>query len=346
MFPDNKSEHGSETSNGLRTCPATTLGEDDHFTNSRMLNSPSSSCSSSSGDRFELDTDEISKSYTGDVGVPEYSKNTRYDHDGGIPISSMPWQEQQPNHAPTLSSDNGSTAQFPPTQVMERPAESNSSASYRIPSSVFARTQSNAQMEWSVTSNGSLFSIYTGNMSFITDDQNSVGKSGEIGFPGDSTLPNPLIDLSSNQHPINKSTDVGPKNANVDEYLGVTESKAPETMRGVVKEDGGDDNKERSLAKGSLHSARLSHRSDASGESIQSFAFPILTGDDKSYSLSQKHYPSSRHRSQPPTPRSAQSPRARLESQPLSEPVTVPKANTSEVRGRWFSCIPCCSFCS
>lgn len=276
-FPDNKSEqYGSETSNGLRTCPATTLGEDDHFTNSRMLNSPSSSCSSSSGDRFELDyTDEISKSYTGDVGVPEYSKNTRYDHDDGIPISSMPWQEQQPNHAPTLSSDNGSTAQFPPTQVMERPAESNSSASYRIPSSVFARTQSNAQMEWSVTSNGSLFSIYTGNTSFITDDQNSVGKSGEIGFPSDSTLPNPLIDLSSNQHPINKSTDVGPKNANVDEYLGVTESKAPETMRGVVKEDGGDDTKEQSLAKGSLHSARLSHRSDASGESIQSFAFPM-----------------------------------------------------------------------
>ncbi|KAG6745882.1 hypothetical protein POTOM_050392 [Populus tomentosa] len=72
----------------------------------------------------------------------------------------------------------------------------------------------------------------------------------------------------------------------------------------------------------------------------------ILTGDDKSYSLSQKHYPSSRHRSQPPTPRSAQSPRARLESQPLSEPVTVPKANINEARGRWFSCIPCCSFCS
>lgn len=46
-------------------------------------------------------------------------------------------------------------------------------------------------------------------------------------------------------------------------------------MRRVVKEDKEDGNKERSLAKGSLHSASLSRLSDASGASIKSFAFPM-----------------------------------------------------------------------
>jgi hypothetical protein len=281
MFPVKEFVHGSETSNGLSMYPATTLGEDDNFTNGRMLSSSSSSCSSSSGDSFELDADEISKSHAGDIGVPKHSVNAQVpleDHDNDIPVSSVPWQEQSPSHAHTLTSNDGSATQFPPTQVMERTADSNPSAAFRIPSSVFARTISNTRMEWSDASTESLFSIYMGNMSFTRDHQNWLGKSGELGFPGDST---PLIDRSSNQppsnhHPVNKSTEVGPKKSNVNEYLGETDQpKAAETMRRVVKEDKEDGNKERSLAKGSLHSASLSRLSDASGASIKSFAFPM-----------------------------------------------------------------------
>lgn len=67
-----------------------------------------------------------------------------------------------------LGSNNLTTS--PPTQVMERPSK------YRIPSSVFARSQSSTP-DWSSASNDSLFSIHMGNMSFIKDD---VWKSGEL----------------------------------------------------------------------------------------------------------------------------------------------------------------------
>ncbi|KAG5234029.1 serine-rich protein [Salix suchowensis] len=334
MFPVKESEHGSETGNGLRMHPATTIGEDDNSTNGRVLSSSSSSCSSSSGDPFELDADEISKPCAGDIGVPKHSENAQApleDYHNEIPVSSVPWQEQPPSHAHTLISDDGSAAQFPPTQVMERTDDSNPSAACRIPSSVFARTKSNTPMEWSVASNESLHKR----------PQNWLGKSGELGFPGDCTSDyTPLIDYSSNQppgnqHPVNKSTEVGPKISNVNEHLGgeTDRPKAAETMRGVT-------------CQGSLHSASPSLLSDASGESVKSFAFPILTGDDKSYSLSHKQYPSSR----PQTPRSAQSSRVQQESKRLSEPEPepepVPKENLNVAPGRWFSCVPCCSFCS
>ncbi|KAF9671434.1 hypothetical protein SADUNF_Sadunf12G0047200 [Salix dunnii] len=369
IFPVKESEHGSETGNGLRMYPATTVGEDDNFTNSRILSSSSSSCSSSSGDPFELDSDEASKPCAGDIVVPKHIENPQApleDYHNEFPVSSVPWQEQPPSHAHTLISDDGSATKFPPTQVMERTADSNPSAACRIPSSVFARNKSNTPMEWSVASNESLFSIYMGTMSFTRDHQNWLGKSGELGFPGDCTSDStPLIDYSSNQppgnqhpidyssnqppgnqHPVNKSAEVGPKILNVNEHLGgeTDRPKAAETMRGVAKEDEEDGNKERSLAKGSLHCASLSRLSDASGESVKSFAFPILIGDDKSYSPSHKQYPSSR----PQTPRSAQSSRVQQESKRLSEPEPepVPKENLNVAPGKWFSCVPCCSFCS
>ncbi|KAK1387995.1 hypothetical protein POM88_016173 [Heracleum sosnowskyi] len=69
-----------------------------------------------------------------------------------------------------LGSNDPTTS--PPTQVMERPSK------YRIPSSVFARSQSN-NPDWSTASNESLFSIQMGNMSFRKDD---LWKSGEIGL--------------------------------------------------------------------------------------------------------------------------------------------------------------------
>ncbi|KAJ6387188.1 hypothetical protein OIU78_016990 [Salix suchowensis] len=266
MFPVKESEHGSETGNGLRMHPATTIGEDDNSTNGRVLSSTSSSCSSSSGDPFELDADEISKPCAGDIGVPKHSENAQ---------------------APLEDYHN------------------------EIPDSFFCVLQElNLILQW----NGVLLQM-------------------------------------SNQHPVNKSTEVGPKISNVNEHLGgeTDRPKAAETMRGVAKEDEEDGNKERSLAKGSLHSASPSLLSDASGESVKSFAFPILTGDDKSYSLSHKQYPSSR----PQTPRSAQSSRVQQESKRLSEPEPepepVPKENLNMAPGVIMvdsaSLLRCYDFC-
>ncbi|CAK7323240.1 unnamed protein product [Dovyalis caffra] len=141
---------GVKTSNGLRMYPTTTLGEHDHFTNSKMLNSSSSSCSSSSGDLLELDANEISKSYIGDIRVPKHSKNTQFaleDRDDDIIINSMPRQEQQSSPTQTSSLNNDSTTRFPPTQVMERPVDSNPFDYYRIMSTVFSRTKSTTPME-------------------------------------------------------------------------------------------------------------------------------------------------------------------------------------------------------
>lgn len=61
------------------------------------------------------------------------------------------------------------TKQTPPTQMMVRNDPPPPDA-YRIPSSVFERTKSNAPMEWSVASNESLFSIHMGNNSFSGDN--------------------------------------------------------------------------------------------------------------------------------------------------------------------------------
>lgn len=255
--------HGVEDSNGLRMHPAMTLGEGDHFSNGKKLSSSSASSSSSS-------------SSSGD----HLTQLASTDHEDDVPVSSMPWQEKHPSHTHTLGSNNEATTQFPPTQVMERPADPNDTASYRIPSSVFARTKSTAPMEWSVTSNESLFSIHTGNMSFTREQVLWLNKSGELGLPGDSTFSGPLIDFSSNQPPsnqapMNKSTEIGQINGNVNEHFDVTESKAAETMREVIKENEDERNKEKSLAKGAVHSPSLSRRSDVSGASIKSFAFPM-----------------------------------------------------------------------
>ncbi|KAK4257257.1 hypothetical protein QN277_006870 [Acacia crassicarpa] len=72
--------------------------------------------------------------------------------DDDFPISYMP--------------DPGPAIQKPPVQVMERADQGPGTPSaYRIPSHVFARTNTGAP-EWSLPSNESLFSIHMGNMSF------------------------------------------------------------------------------------------------------------------------------------------------------------------------------------
>lgn len=283
-------ENGSSTNSDLGMHPGTAIGEADLSTPTKQLEpllSLSLSMSSSSSelsteDPFEISAKATSKSPAGTVGPLSLSKDTQLasNHsDKDIPASSMPNHEQS-SHGSTgqptaqvvsgrsteLGLTNKSSTQFLPVQVMERPSDL-ASSQYRIPSYVFARTKSTAPLEWSTTSNESLFSIHTGNMSFTKEQFNWLVKSGELVMTG------PLMDISNNQTPTNKSTENSPKKATLEEVSGVTETKAAKTMREIIMENEAHSRKEsRSLIEDASHSPRLSHHSDGGAKS---FAFPM-----------------------------------------------------------------------
>ena len=285
-------ENGSSTNSDLGMHPGTAIGEADLSTPTKQLepllslslSMSSSSSESSTEDPFEISAKATSKSpaAAGTVGPPSLSKDTQLasNHSNkDIPASSMPNHERSSHGSagqPTAqvvsgrSTESGlpnkSSTQFLPVQVMERPGDP-ASSQYRIPSYVFARTKSTVPMEWSTASNESLFSIHTGNMSFTKEQFNWLVKSGELVMTG------PLMDISNNHSPTNKSTENSPKKATLDEVSGVTETKAAKTMREIILENEAHSSKDiQSLVEDASHSPRLSHRSD---QGTKSFAFPM-----------------------------------------------------------------------
>ncbi|OWM65229.1 hypothetical protein CDL15_Pgr008819 [Punica granatum] len=298
---------GGSTSDALKEAPplASDKDENDHFV--RLSSSSESSCSSF--DPYRLDEHEIMNSSSAVNGHPKPEKAShssfRYDHEDGTPNSSLLVPEHSGNQLaePSVgrtsdgslhsSSSSGSIMQCPQVQVMQRTSDldSGSPSPYRIPSSVFARTTTTAQ-EWSVTSNESLFSIHTGNMSF-TKDMYWMYKSGELGRPGDPIMspsmkdyssnqpPPPLVDYTSNQpspplvdyssnQPLpplvdnpssslpssklpSNSIDIFKTNANLYEGLRAT-PEAVETMKSVLREN----------AEADREKERLSHAEGAS----------------------------------------------------------------------------------
>ena len=194
--------------------------------------------------------------------------------DEEIRVSSRPTSVQWSNELAGSQSRPGSNSltKFPPPQVMERPGDSNSSG-YRIPSYVFARTKSTAPMEWSTASNESLFSIHMGNMSFNRDQLLWLGKSGELGKPGELTMSGPLMDLSSYQPPLSSNNNKSAQSSQNSSQ--VLEAKAAETMREVIRESAENRDKEddaSSPVKEGYPSSKISRQPD---ESAKSFAFPM-----------------------------------------------------------------------
>ncbi|CAN0876936.1 hypothetical protein LINGRAHAP2_LOCUS11576 [Linum grandiflorum] len=260
---------------------------------------------------------------------------------------------------------------------------------YRIPSEVFARTKSSTPMEWSVASNESLFSIQMGNMSFTKDQAFLLEKSGEMGYdpnfsmglgPTASPMGEHRPPKSNAGSPSTKPSEMTsppsqdqPKSAG----LGSGEPKAAETMREVIKENdrsGGSANQNQNQNQAgagagarsrsgahpthvtkdpSFESASLRRSSTASGASVKSFAFPILTGD--------KQHRATLSQSQPSTPLTAQQQEAATtsmsdrdhENNQSSQPATPNSAEnkgsnnqngTSSNQGsKWYACFPCCS---
>ncbi|KAF5734121.1 hypothetical protein HS088_TW16G00563 [Tripterygium wilfordii] len=297
-----------DTRSDLIALPSTTLGEGgDHTAPGKRLSSSSSASCSSSGDPFELDANKADKSAPRTAERSNHGKHSQLASDfseDDIPISSMPPSD----HPDPMNPNNGSSTQSLPTQMLQQVSDDVANATpsaYRIPPSVFARTNTNAPMEWSVTSNESLFSLHMGNMSFTRDQLLWMGKSGELGLAGDPTImygqmmdfssnqpPTPvtgkstelidlssnqppstsksteLIDCSSDQPPIRKSTEVERRNADLEARFGVTETTAAATMMEVIREnDANAPSKEKpSQAKEpTTRSSSISRNSDCSG---------------------------------------------------------------------------------
>uniref|UniRef100_A0A803M0S3 Uncharacterized protein n=1 Tax=Chenopodium quinoa TaxID=63459 RepID=A0A803M0S3_CHEQI len=149
--------HGSEISHKY------IKGEDEHSTTEERISTSSVSSAS-----------DIKSAIT------DFSFDDAY-HIDKLGKGSFAVDSEQSDAAPqTTASDDVSTLECPPIQVMERPVEN---SGYRIPSYVFATTKS-SHPEWSTTSNESLFSIHTGNMSFTRDQFSWLLKSGELGIYG------------------------------------------------------------------------------------------------------------------------------------------------------------------
>ncbi|XP_010258042.1 PREDICTED: uncharacterized protein LOC104597941 isoform X2 [Nelumbo nucifera] len=233
----------------------------------------------------------------------ENSSHSSSDFEDGTPqLTSSP--ELSDANA-EFNFDCDSTKQSPQIQMMDRPEDPDP---YRIPSSVFARSKSKTPMEWSVASNESLFSIHVGNSSFSRDflmgRSDELGRSGDLSFPGSPS-------------PVSMSPSYGNNNTDLGDSLGVAEAAA-ETMKEVIRA---------TAEKESVPSAEVvrqsSHRSDVSGSSIKSFAFPILTAEG------------------------GRNGSVKVESDETQQPQPQPTTEAPKpAQTSWFSCFSCCPFCS
>ncbi|KAI3847834.1 hypothetical protein MKX03_026894 [Papaver bracteatum] len=324
--------------------------------------SPSSSSSGSSFDEdfFQLEGTKDNTSQTGTLKLGEntHSALTNGHDKEDIPIIVFSPKSQVSDlgslgPASPRYASSGLVKQSPPIQVMGR--TDNFENSYRIPSSVFSRSKSTTPQDWSVASNESLFSIHVGNNSFSREQMAFLGKSGELVYPltksGELVFP-PLnksgelksLDSKSSGELVYShnnsgelisyqasapqvSTVVKSENdtLNLGEELGVTEAAA-ETMKEVLRVTAEDRYKETTPTEAVRISFSISPRSDESGTSIHSFAFPILIAGDRGKSSSAKTDPELQQ----------------LEQHTPSKDIPAPP-NT--LGSRWFSCFSCCHIC-
>ncbi|KAG5240201.1 protein AF [Salix suchowensis] len=152
-----------------------------------------------------------------------------------------------------------SPTQSPPVQVMERPGGYDP---FRIPSSIFESNKGPAPMDWSVASNESLFSIHVGNNSFSRDH-----KSGE------------LIMFSPPPPKAMVATD----NQSSDPAMGTHKQKggANGVADNTIKDPAEFKNEEnKPIQAVSWKSPRASRLSYESGDSVESFSFPIPDRND------------------------------------------------------------------
>ncbi|KAL2479158.1 uncharacterized protein Fot_48172 [Forsythia ovata] len=224
----------------------------DHHTSSKTSN-PSSSISSSPDSTLDDPTRNLDKNSEKPISTNSVSKYELSENGALCATSPVAFTGQVSNLTPA----NVSATQSPSPQVMEHPTGLTGPSSYRIPSSVFARSKSSTPMEWSVCSNESLFSIHMGNMSFRNDPL--FLRSGELGLPGEVSSFSQMFNYSPVQPPGSKAT--GSKSVD----LGMAEA----SMKEVIRESEYQKN-ERWMSE-----ECMSRHSRESGTSAKSFAFPM-----------------------------------------------------------------------
>ncbi|KAG8379303.1 hypothetical protein BUALT_Bualt07G0074400 [Buddleja alternifolia] len=217
------------------------------------------------------------------------------------------------------SSCDISSIEAPPNQVMENPSNS----PYRIPPSVFERSSSTTPMEWSTTSNESLFSIHGGNMSFTNEQY--LWRSGELGgLPGQVCTSDHMFSYSAHEDGGGNVADMRSRE------LGLAEA----VMKEVIKES------EDQVYEKSTVDVNVSRRSQGSNRSNQSFAFSIATEKGASTRM-----PSSGRASREQTHYQPQ-PQRKIELQPSRDPKPkTPTATGNATQYKWFGCLPRCSLC-
>ncbi|KAK8710736.1 hypothetical protein V6N13_146069 [Hibiscus sabdariffa] len=112
--------------------------------------------------------------------IPHSHSSSSGDHLGECSLVSFMHESRQ-------SSDDDPATPTTRTLAGEQPIE----CSDRTPSHVFARTTGSPR-EWSMRSNESLFSLYTGNVCFTPEQLTWMSKSGEFYYGYDSALSSPL----------------------------------------------------------------------------------------------------------------------------------------------------------
>ncbi|CAN1795914.1 hypothetical protein LINPERHAP1_LOCUS20759 [Linum perenne] len=228
---------------------------------------------------------------------------------------------------------------------------------YRIPSEVFSRTKSSTPQEWSVASNESLFSIQMGNMSFTKDQAFLMEKSAELGY--DPNYPMGLGPMASpmreHRPPKTNASSPSPKSEETtSSQLPAAQPKSGGSGLGESKENGNHHDTGRTAGhltqvtkNPSFESTSFRRSSNASGTSVKSFAFPILTGE------ADRSQPSHSHQA---TPQTAQQEAATTKSDQdnnndqSTQPETAKSADnkgnnqngTAGGGSKWFSCFPCC----
>ncbi|KAJ6910243.1 hypothetical protein NC652_021047 [Populus alba x Populus x berolinensis] len=182
------------------------------------------------------------------------------DHTLTFPVSDATRESLVHNMSPTQS---------PSLQVMERPGGYDP---FRIPSSIFERNKGPAPMDWSAASNESLFSIHVGNNSFSRDH---VLLLGDLGLSGDIKQSGELVMFSPPPPKAMVATD----NQSSDPALETYKQKggANGISDDTIKDPAENQNKENKPNQAvSWKSPRTSNLSYESGDSVESFSFPIL----------------------------------------------------------------------
>lgn len=231
--------------------PSTSNGDDLHDHKKRLSLSASSS-SSSDTSFIDLQVDETVR-YVGSMSVADGQSS------------------EEPSSGPTAPMEGLNTS-LRDDSLKETPGGVSSGygiTPYRLPSSVFSRMKSGSPNDWSLNSNESLFSIYTGNTSF---NQN-FGKDGEAIVASTLSMkestnppPSPPLEHSTDQllSPLSDSSPIPVDN--------LTESGEAEVVEiQAVLSVNADHKTTSSVSEGGL----VCSPSRNSNSSAMSFAFPM-----------------------------------------------------------------------